>query len=220
LNDREIAVKLHDTDIILIHKDGSYTLNTGKWQTSTTKDRLNRFSPARIIQKNGVWYLKGLDGTTYYPFADGMGINSSGVPTAPVVNESDRIGELKRKLDKMVSTYIKGYCSSVVNARGISLPSNGDCWGCIMKDVKEDRKTQPIGDRQPMGFSHFFDHFREKYYVPSIVHNAILEAHYNNPAVIWEMIKGDAVNGRVDMLKSVLISYFRKLKPELLKMMI
>lgn len=215
LNENEIAVRFHATNIIVIHKDDSCNLNTGGWQTSTTKNRLNEFSPANIFQKNGVWYL-ATDGSSFY---DGMRIDSYGKPLAKDAKDPDEISAKKRKLDKMVSSYIEGFVTDVAGAKSLNECGSGDCWGCLMKDVKENRELQPIGERQVMGVSHFFEHFKEKYYVPSIVRNAILEARYNNPGFILGMIKGDAEQGRVDMLKCILISYFRKLKPELLKEM-
>jgi hypothetical protein len=49
------AVRLHATDIVIIHPDGTFSLNTGGWFTVTTKDRINRFSPARVYSEAGVW---------------------------------------------------------------------------------------------------------------------------------------------------------------------
>lgn len=49
------AVRLHSTDIITIHRDGTFTLNTGGWDTVITKDRLNSFGPARIYSERGTW---------------------------------------------------------------------------------------------------------------------------------------------------------------------
>ena len=44
----DYAIRLHSTDIITLHADGTYTLNTGGWDTVTTKARLNDLGPARI----------------------------------------------------------------------------------------------------------------------------------------------------------------------------
>lgn len=49
------AVRQHHTDVVTIHRDGSYTLTTGGWNTVTTKDRLNNWSPARIYSERGTW---------------------------------------------------------------------------------------------------------------------------------------------------------------------
>lgn len=39
------AVELHCTDVVTINCDGTYTLNTGGWNTHTTWNRIYRFSP-------------------------------------------------------------------------------------------------------------------------------------------------------------------------------
>lgn len=55
-NDR-IGIRLHYTDVIIIHQDDTYELHTKGYTTATTKDRLNGFSPARVVQKNFTFYL-------------------------------------------------------------------------------------------------------------------------------------------------------------------
>lgn len=56
----DYAVKLHSTDVVTIHPDGTYTLRTGGWKTRTTKDRINKYAPVRIHQEDYVWYVSGL----------------------------------------------------------------------------------------------------------------------------------------------------------------
>lgn len=73
VDDNTFGVKLHATNVVLIHRDGTYTLNTGGWQTVTTKDRLNKYSPASVYQKNRLWYVA--DG---HRFAEGMKIDAHG----------------------------------------------------------------------------------------------------------------------------------------------
>jgi hypothetical protein len=51
----DYAVRLHNTDVVTIHADGTYTLNTGGWETVTTKDRINGYGPARVYSHRGVW---------------------------------------------------------------------------------------------------------------------------------------------------------------------
>lgn len=61
-----IGVRLHDTVVVRIHADGSYTLNSGGWRTVTTKDRINQYSPLRVSQKNYDWFVGD------EPFYDGI----------------------------------------------------------------------------------------------------------------------------------------------------
>lgn len=65
--DDSVAIELHGTKVVVIHPDDSVTLNSGGWRTSTTKDRINKYSPVSVYQKNYEWFLR--DGT---PFEDGM----------------------------------------------------------------------------------------------------------------------------------------------------
>jgi hypothetical protein len=53
------AVRLYSTDVITIHRDGTFTLRTGGWNTVTTKDRMNSYGPARVHSEGGtlaVWH--------------------------------------------------------------------------------------------------------------------------------------------------------------------
>lgn len=57
--DENISIRLHATDIITYFPGGGFQLNSGGYQTATTKERINRFSPIRITQKDFTWYLPG-----------------------------------------------------------------------------------------------------------------------------------------------------------------
>jgi hypothetical protein len=72
-DDDTYAVRYHRTDVVLIHRDGTYTLNSGGWQTATTKARINEYSPARLYQSKHEWYIEGKR-----PFHDGVKIDSQG----------------------------------------------------------------------------------------------------------------------------------------------
>jgi hypothetical protein len=55
----DYAVQYHSTYVVTIHRDGTYTLNTGGWDTVTTKDRIRGYSPARVSSEGGelhVWH--------------------------------------------------------------------------------------------------------------------------------------------------------------------
>lgn len=63
-----IGVKLHNTFVVEIHSDGTYTLNSGGWRTVTTKDRINNYSPVGISQRKYEWFV----GDENVPFYDGI----------------------------------------------------------------------------------------------------------------------------------------------------
>ena len=52
-----IDIVLHETSIVKAFRDGSYILDSGGWQTSTTKGRINEYAPVYIYQKKHVWYI-------------------------------------------------------------------------------------------------------------------------------------------------------------------
>ena len=149
----DFAIRLHDTDIVTIHKSGAYTLNSGGWKTATTKARLNDYAPIRISQDKGQWYVApGL------LFADGMHITARGRLTGC---GKAREKKTQNNLRKAVAAYAKEYIRRLY-AGELPAPSNGDCWGCCMRTAEGDN---PMGH----GGDHIRGHIREKYYVPSLV---------------------------------------------------
>ena len=67
LQNGSIAVKLYSTDVVTIHADNSATLRNGGHKTMTTKNRINKYSPVEVFQKNKEWFTS--HGT---PFYEGM----------------------------------------------------------------------------------------------------------------------------------------------------
>ena len=70
LHDNSVGIMLHSTYVVKIHEDNTYTLQTGGWQTVTTKDRINQYSPVRVYQRKYEWFVKIND--KEYPFTEGM----------------------------------------------------------------------------------------------------------------------------------------------------
>lgn len=56
LSDNAIAVRFHQTEILIVDKNGEITLDTGGWNTVTTRRRLNqllrRLLPVRCFTTN------------------------------------------------------------------------------------------------------------------------------------------------------------------------
>ncbi len=218
IDDNTLAVRLHRTDVVKLHSDGTYTLDSGGWRTVTTKARINEYSPARLYQSNNIWYV----GDAVYH--DGIKVDASGKPIgeteAPAV-----VQRKKRKLDKQVREYIVGFAADAVEKGGLTQPGNGDCWACLFKAQSQNgeqgrlfSKGTDVHADQPMGFDHLFQHFSEKYYVPSLLWKAIQAHGYANPAVIWHHLDSQVKAGRTEGVIRELAQYFRKLKPELLKL--
>lgn len=57
IDDVRIGIKLYYTDVVVVHSDDSYELHSQGYTTATTRDRLNGFSPARVIQKDFCFYV-------------------------------------------------------------------------------------------------------------------------------------------------------------------
>ena len=151
-----IAIKLHSTNVITFHADGRIVFDSGGWKTSTTKERMNSFSPARISQSRGTWEITISDQSANY--ADGITWDGS-----KWMGEGED-PKLAVKLSRQAAKYARDYMTAF-DAGEVEMPSNGDCWGCLMT-AKDG--TAPMG-----GADHILSHFEEKYYVPSLLARAI-----------------------------------------------
>ena len=83
LNDSRIVIKLYYTDIVIINPDDTYELYTNGYTTKTTRDRLNGFSPAKVIQKDYSFYLlknpsDGSNKANMIPFEEGITVDRFG----------------------------------------------------------------------------------------------------------------------------------------------
>lgn len=82
LDSTTIAVRYHQTDVVLAHIDGTFTLNSAGYRTRTTKERFKDYSPANVWAKRGAWFV-GAD----IPFYDGVRIDLAGnvIPLTPAI---------------------------------------------------------------------------------------------------------------------------------------
>lgn len=152
--------RLHDTDIITFAPNGNIILDSGGWQTVTTKQRMNHFLPnGSIFQEKYIWYL-AINGDQYV-YQDGITIH----PDHSVSNaaKEDELKTLNREIKK----YVNAYCKELF-AQRLPEPSSGDCWLCSM--VTKD--GTPLVEATHNA-SHLISHMEEKYYVPSLIFNAI-----------------------------------------------
>lgn len=174
-----IAVRLHATDILTLHPNGDIVLDTGGWTTVTTKARFNEFLPRgfSVHSEKGVWYLSQGSFWSYdaagnftpnnpeyreYPYADGITIHAD-----DTVSDIGEDPNSKLKLRRRIASYVKGYMSALA-AGNVPVPSAGDCWYCALRTTGKIPLGAAIGDT-----SHLISHMDEKYYVPSLLANAI-----------------------------------------------
>jgi hypothetical protein len=57
ISDTQIGIRLYYTDVVVVNADNTYSLFSKGYSTSTTKDRMNGFSPAKIITKQFSFYI-------------------------------------------------------------------------------------------------------------------------------------------------------------------
>lgn len=216
------AVRLHATDVVILHPDGSYTLDSGGWRTVTTKDRINHYAPGTVSSDKGSWYYYPEYGnwTRRYPFADGMTVHADGAVTGSGPDET----AIRREILREIRTYCDGYAAHAVAQKGLEEPGPGDCLGCLMTTASAESKkggkapwgqdavTKPGAD-MPMGVSHIFEHFREGYYVPSLLWRAMQRR--GNPAFCWSMADRYAQQGDGRWVRDELRAYFKRLMPAL-----
>lgn len=184
--DNGIAIRLHNTDIITFKPNGDTVLNTGGWRTVTTKQRMcdNGFD---VSQVNGIWYMGD------HIFKDGITIKSNSTITN--ADPKTVVKEI-HKLDKSLKQYVNDYIEALFDGK-VPASSSGDCWDCCMKS--KDGKT--MGEISQS--DHIKSHIREKYYVPSLLVNAIkafpislvakdalgsIWKYHNNPMDNWHDI--------------------------------
>jgi hypothetical protein len=70
----------------------------------------------------------------------------------------------KRQLAKRINAYAKEYAKAML-ACEVPVPSGGDCWGCRFVDTKTGKTVT--------GNDHLASHLEERYYVPSLLMNAV-----------------------------------------------
>lgn len=194
------AVALHKTDVVTYRPDGAVVLDSGTWQTVTTKERINSYSPANLWQSKGVWYVDwGVDTnepTTDMPY--GKRINylvyhfQDGMVLMPDQTVLDREGnklkvfdpvaeKRKHKFRKRVNKYAKDFIDRLYDGK-IPMPSAGDCMYCGMREVGTNKPMGELSRTPASGVpsrpasqcaNHIESHVKERYFVPSLLVNAL-----------------------------------------------
>jgi len=170
------GIRLHETVVIQYFRDGSIRLDSGGWQTVTTKARINCGLPSGWIigSDRGVWYLyrPGENGYSDFkngiPFADGIVIGPRGG-----ISGSGPDAKKTRKLRERINRFCRDYVAALWAGK-VPAPGAGDCFYCQMPErcyigtVKDGK----LETRQGVHPDHLLSHMREKYYVPSLLNLA------------------------------------------------
>jgi hypothetical protein len=119
---------LHDTRIVEI-VDGYIILNSGGYQTQTTKERLNRYVPDGwyLYQEKSQWYLR-IAGDTI-PYYDGITLPLTGEVSEVSAKNAEQEAKKTKKLLKLINRYCNAVQELIDNDE-LPKPSPGDCWLC------------------------------------------------------------------------------------------
>jgi hypothetical protein len=195
----DIAIRLHQTDIVTLHPDGTATLDTGGWLTVTTKSRMNDALPGglRLSSDRGRWFLY-VSGEDRVPYVDGITVDLerrtvvSGAPDPETVKREDTANAATRKA-------INNYLRTTTPEEIVYAFENagGDCWLCL-----------GILGSDP---EHLHEHLAEHYVMLSLTRRAVEARGFRSTDTILSLIYGAAKRGTVDSLYTVsLRKYLRK----------
>ena len=170
--DGGIDIRLHNTIIVSYAPDGTVTLNSGGWRTVTTKSRIDAYIPDvfHIIQEDGIWYIRkshpGIPWREWrkYPFCDGMTIGPMGG-----IRTDNSADKKAIRLKKKINAYIDGFVAKLKD-NDIPAPSGVDCWYCCVRTQEGKSLGDAFNDQE-----HLLSHIEDKYYVPSLLLNAMKE---------------------------------------------
>lgn len=178
LEDNKIALKLHETNIIIFQPE-FVELFSGGWRTVTTKARLNKFAPVQVDQRNSIWYIGDK------LFQEGVKVDFRGNVISKTVSTT-KVEEANKK----IKAKIKKYATLVDKlTKDQMIPSNGDCWYCAFRDQE---KKETLGDLTE-NKDHLNQHFKDNYIFGSIIVNSLIEAGYQSPQVIIAMEVKDSI---------------------------
>lgn len=209
-SETEIAVRLHETDVLTYHRNGNRTLNSGGWLTVTTKDRINNYLGSvgiKVASDKGQWFLYRIPGwDKVSEFYDGIVVKSDGTVRKPKMPSEADIRKVNR-IKRDIKAYIDGFVEAL--RKGMPQPGNGDCWFCLFKDQKTGKTWGDIAKDS----DHLIQHMKEKYYVPILVVNAVKEKGYRMPGFILGAKENGTMGGDwfvEDAIRSSLRRYLHK----------
>jgi len=170
--DGAIAVRFHHTDVV-VTKGNIVTLDTGGWNTVTTRERMNSFSPIRVYTKAGALFANG------FPMAQTITFKKDIAGTFTPVGIKKL--EMEAVRQEKTREQIKKFCSRVTKEATIPMPSNGDCWGCLMVE-KETGKH--------MSYDCLMGHVKENYLHGSLLVRAMREAGFQGVGIVMYLDNG------------------------------
>jgi len=160
---QEYSIVHHDTPIVTFYQketdkdDVVIRFSCSGYYSKTTRERLNEILNRhgfRLYQENRIWYVCSIDGD---------GTQESYLWTEPFILRNGKVKnpsfnyKAKKRMRNTIKTYIEGYTSAFMDGK-ITPPPDGDCFACLAGSTSTD---------------HLVMHFAEKYYVGSLLVNAV-----------------------------------------------
>ena len=207
----DVHVRLHNTDVVVIHPDDSMTLDSGGWRTPTTKERICSiigWKVGVISQDKGLWYylphgIGWQDKEKWVMFADGLTIAASGKVISGA-GDLATVEAAKRKVDKFVKKYIDGF----------------------VKHVEKNGMQYPVDESASfVGLRRLVQDMSSCHYPGLLLWHATVDRRYGKPDFVYQMhMMGLAKEGRdkrhdLEWVRDVLRSFFRKRKTALMEEM-
>lgn len=203
IDEDRIGIRLHDTHVVIYHRDGSVELDTGGWFTVTTKDRINAWAPCRVWSERGEWRVD-YHGTEYV-YADHMRLHPDGTVTGV---PTERALARQRARRQTTMREIKAFVDSITPEQIVYAweHPDGDCFYC--------RPTTDGGfvdDGHDANSTCVRVHVRQRYFHAHLALRALTAKGYRDPVRVMQLIYGDARGGRVsETLRMSLARFLRQ----------
>lgn len=204
------VLRLHKTNVLTRMPDGTVILNSGRWLTKTTKDRINEFLPKFLAEDaprvyvgsdRGVWKLSKFEyisqagepredaaptHTFLSLFYDGIVLRTDGTPVEPkpdLDGETRKVRRLLTKFVKMVRTW----------EGNLPQPGLGDCIPCRVEAEHPGKWSK----------DHLLSHLEDPYLHGTLIYNALTAKGYSHQQMsfIWN---------HKDIVARALRAYFKK----------
>lgn len=172
----DTAWRLHSTDVVVQHVDGSWTLDSGGWKSPTTKHRINLYAPVSIGSDRGMWSVRSKGASAI--FQDGMQIGANGELPEGGPDIAKQILATKKRIAKFIRKVDDG----------IPMPDSGDCWLCCMRSA-EGKTMGEMGN----DLEHLNGHIDEGYLHGSLIVNALRHKGYQDSQLPYVIRIGDIV---------------------------
>lgn len=200
-----IAVRLHETDVVTFRDDGTVVLDSGGWDTLTTRDRLHRYAPGASVGRRDGATRVTVGGRSFF-FVDGFHYRpeTGEVLTDPaLLDELEARAELLKAAKRAARKWVRSMDADEARTLGEKLAASdfaGDCFYCL---------------GQVSGAGHVALHLHERYFVPSLFVNALRAkwgADAGRHAFVWVM---NLQRGRTDHENRIVNAVAEWIGPEL-----